>query len=132
MRAIPTNSLLREPDFRRFWLAGVVSALGSGVTALALPLTAVLLLGAGAMEMGVLRASATFPVLLLALVAGVWVDRLPRRPIMVGADLGRGALLAVVPLAAAVGALRIELLWVVAFAVGVLTVVFDLAATSYP
>jgi MFS family permease len=132
MRAIPGTSLLREPDFRRFWLAGVVSALGSGVTALALPLTAVLLLGAGAMEMGVLRASATFPVLLLALVAGVWVDRLPRRPIMVGADLGRGALLAVVPLAAAVGALRIELLWAVAFAVGVLTVVFDLAATSYP
>src|SRR5687767_13626037 len=52
MRALPRTSLLREPDFRRFWLAGVVSALGSGVTALALPLTAVLLLGASAIGHG--------------------------------------------------------------------------------
>ncbi|HEY3108552.1 MAG TPA: MFS transporter, partial [Chloroflexota bacterium] len=123
--------LLRAPDFRRFWSAQVVSELGSGVTALALPLTAVLWLDASAIEMGVLRAAATLPVLLLALLAGVWVDRLPRRPILIGADAGRGLLLVLVPLAAAAGALRIELLWAVAFAVGALTVLFDIAVTSY-
>jgi MFS family permease len=123
--------LLRAPDFRRFWAAQSVSELGSGVTALALPLTAVLWLNASAIEMGVLRAAATLPVLMLALLAGVWVDRLPRRPILVTADAGRGLLLMVVPLAAATGALRIEVLWATAFAVGVLTVLFDIAVTSY-
>jgi MFS family permease len=123
--------LLREPGFRRFWTAQVVSELGSGVSSVALPLTAVLWLGASAMEMGVLRAAATLPVLLFALHAGVWVDRLPRRPIMVAADAGRGLLLLLVPLAAAAGLLRIDVLWAVAFVVGVLTVVFDIAVTSY-
>jgi MFS family permease len=123
--------LLRGREFRRFWAAQTVSELGSGVTTLALPLTAVLWLNASAIEMGVLRASATLPVLLLALLAGVWVDRLPRRPILVAADAGRGLLLVLVPLVAAVGALRIEVLWTIAFAVGVLTVLFDIAVTSY-
>jgi MFS family permease len=123
--------LFRDVDFRRFWAAQVVSALGSGVSTLALPLTAVLCLGASAMEMGVLRGAATLPVLLFALLAGVWVDRLPRRPILVVGNLGRGLLLLTVPTAAATGTLRIELLWAVAFAVGVLTVVFDIAVTSY-
>lgn len=125
------GGLFREPDFRRFWTAQVVSELGSGVSTLALPLTAVLWLGASAMEMGVLRAAATTPVLLFALLAGVWVDRLPRRLILVASDFGRGVLLLSVPLAAAAGVLGIRLLWTIAFAVGVLTVLFDIAVTSY-
>ena len=126
-----SGGLFAEPDFRRFWSAQVVSDFGSGVSTLALPLTAVLWLNASAMEMGVLRALATTPVLLFALLAGVWVDRLPRRPILVIGNAGRGLLLLAVPAAAAAGTLRIELLWGVAFAVGVLTVVFDIAVTSY-
>src|SRR5438128_2909891 len=89
--------LLRERDFRRFWAAQTVSELGSGVTTLALPLTAVLWLSASAIEMGVLRAAATLPALSFALLAGVWVDRLPRRPILVATDAGRGLLLVLVP-----------------------------------
>src|SRR5687768_16683423 len=100
-----------DADFRRFWASRGVSALGDGVGSLALPLTAVLMLGASAWEMGVLRAAGTTPALVLSLVAGVWVDRLRRRPVMIVADLGRAALLLIVPLAAALGALRIELLW---------------------
>jgi predicted MFS family arabinose efflux permease len=124
-------SLLRDAGFRRFWTAGVVSQLGSGVGGVALPLTAVTL-GASAMDMGILGAAAQVPVLFLALHAGVWVDRLPRRPIMVVTNLGRGALLLAVPLAAWFDVLSIGVLWAVALAVGVLAVVFDLASTSYP
>jgi MFS family permease len=81
--------------------------------------------------MGVLRAAATVPALLLSLLVGVWVDRLPRRPILVLCDLGRAALFALVPLAALTGLLRIELMYAVALLAGVLTVVFDIAVTSY-
>jgi MFS family permease len=120
-----------DADFRRFWASRGVSALGDGVGSLALPLVAVLLLGASSWEMGVLRAAATTPALLLSLAAGVWVDRLRRRPVMIVADLGRAALLLTVPLAAALGALRIELLWAVALSAGVLTLLYDLAWTSF-
>jgi hypothetical protein len=66
------------------------------VTATALPLTAVLLLGASASDMGLLAVESA-PVLLVGMFAGVWVDRLRRRPVLVGADLGRAGLLAVLP-----------------------------------
>jgi predicted MFS family arabinose efflux permease len=125
------KAVLRDPRFRRFWAAQVISDAGSGVGAVALPLTAVLTLGASAMDMGFLAASSNLPVLLLALHAGVWIDRLPRRPILVATNLGRGVLLALVPLAAAAGWLRMDVLWGIAFAVGVLAVVFDIAVTSY-
>jgi MFS family permease len=109
----------------------VVSDAGSGVGAVALPLTAVLALGASAMEMGVLSAAGNLPVLLLGLHVGVWVDRLPRRPILVVTNVGRGLLLALVPLAAGAGWLRMEVLWGIAFVMGVLAVTFDIAVTSY-
>jgi predicted MFS family arabinose efflux permease len=123
--------VLGDARFRRFWIAQVISEAGSGIGALAMPLTAVLTLGASPMEMGLLSASSTLPVLLLALHIGVWVDRLPRRPILVATNLGRGALVALVPIAAAAGWLRMDVLWVIAFAVGALTVAFDITVTSY-
>jgi MFS family permease len=123
-------AMIRDARFHRFWAAQVISDAGSGVGAVALPLTAVLALRASAMDMGFLAAASQLPVLLLALHAGVWVDRLPRRPILVVANLGRGLLLGLVPLAAA-GCLRIEVLWGAAFAMGMLSVVFDIAVTSY-
>lgn len=127
----PRRSVLREPSFRRFVAAGVVSQLGSGVGGVALPLTAESL-HASALDMGILGAVAQVPVLLLALHAGVWVDRLPRRPIMVVTNVGRGLLLGVVPLASVAGFLGMEVLWAVALVAGVLAVVYDLASTSYP
>ena len=71
------------------------------------------------------------PFLLVGLVAGVWVDRLPRRPILVAADLGRAALLATIPLAYLLNDLTIIQLYVVGAAVGLLTVFFDVAYQSY-
>jgi MFS family permease len=123
--------LLPRPDFRRLWIAQTVSNAGSGVSTVAIPLTAVLLLTATPADMGVLGAASTTPALLLSLFVGVWVDRLPRRRLLIGADLGRALLLGLIPLAAALGMLRLEILDAVAFAAGTLTVVFDIAVTSY-
>src|SRR5215203_1834263 len=105
----------RHGDFARLWAAQSTSAIGSQFTALALPLLAALSLGASPMALGVLAAAAGLPHLLFGLFAGVWVDRLRRRPVMIGADIARAILLATIPLAAAVGALRIEFLVAVAF-----------------
>lgn len=89
------------------------------MSALALPLIAILTLHATAWEIGILRAIAGAPVLVLGLLVGVWVDRMRRRPILVAADLGRAALLGLIPVAALAGWLRIELMYAVALAVGI-------------
>jgi MFS family permease len=125
------QSLWRNPEFLKLWAGQTISTVGSGVTVSALPLTAVLMLGAGASEMGWLLAAESAPVLLVGMFAGVWVDRFRRRPLLIGADLGRAALLASIPFLAAVGALRIEHLFVLAAAVGALTVVFEVAYRSF-
>ena len=129
--AVAVRSLRHNRDFLKLWAGETVSLIGSQVTMLALPLTAVLLLGAGPFEMGLLTAAGYAPFLLIGLFAGVWVDRRRRRPILIAANVGRAALLAAIPLAAALGLLRIEQLYLVAFVVGVLTVFFDVAYTSY-
>ena len=122
-----SRSLWHHPEFLKLWAGQTISVFGSGVTATALPLTAVLLLGASASDMGWLLAVESAPVLLVGVFAGVWVDRVRRRPVLVGADLGRAGLLACIPILAALGALRIEHLFVVAATTGVLTVLFDVA-----
>src|SRR6266496_6843863 len=118
-------------DFARLWAAHTVSAVGSQVSMVALPLIAILTLGATAWEIGLLRAAAGLPVLVLGLIVGVWVDRVRRRPVMVVTDLGRATLLAILPLAALAGWLRIELLYAVALLVGTLGLFFDVAAQSF-
>jgi Na+/melibiose symporter-like transporter len=122
---------LRAPDFRRLLAAHSVSVVGSQVSAIALPLAAILTLGAGAWEVGLLRALSNAPVLVLGIFVGVWVDRLPRRSIMVATDLGRAALLSAIPLAALAGGLRIELLYAVALLVGTLSLFFEVASFSF-
>jgi predicted MFS family arabinose efflux permease len=96
----------------------------------ALSLTALVYLDASPPQMGLLAAATSVPVLVLALPAGVWADRLPRVPVMVAADLGRFALLLTVPGAALLDALRIEQLYVVGFLAGALDVVFRVAYRS--
>lgn len=127
----PSSGAGRRPDFLKLWAGQSVSLFGSAVTGLAFPLTAVLVLDATPTQMGVVAAAEYLPFLLLGLVAGVWVDRRRRLPILVGADVGRALLLAAVPAAAALGLLRLELLYAVAFLVGVLTVAFDVAYLAY-
>lgn len=104
---------------------------GNEISLIALPLTAVLFLDASPAQMGLLRSAGFAPQLLFGLLAGVWVDRLPRRPLLVGADLGRAALLTLVPLLGAAALLRIELLYAVSFAVGTLTVLYAIALQSF-
>jgi predicted MFS family arabinose efflux permease len=101
------------------------------VTRTALPLVALLVLGAGPREMAYLVISASVGVLLVGLVAGAWVDRLRRRPILVWTDIIRAALLFWIPIAYAVGALRIEQLYAVAFIEACLASLFNAAYPAY-
>ncbi len=125
------QSLWRSPDFGRLWAAQTISVLGTQVTLLALPLVAITALGATPFQVGLLGAAEFVPFLLVGLPAGAWVDRLRRRPVMIAADAARAAALAAVPAAAALGALRLELLYAVALVTGTLTVFFDVAYSAY-
>ena len=87
------RGLWRHPDFLKLWIGQTISVFGSQITILALPLVAASLLRASPMEMGMLLAVETVPYLLVGLFAGVWVDRRPRRPILIATNLGRAALL---------------------------------------
>src|SRR5947208_429955 len=98
---------LWQTDFPKFWAGQTVSTLGSQITLLALPLIFVGL-NASAAEMGILRALQFLPYLLFGLPVGAWVDRVPRRPLLMVADLGRTVLLLSIPVAAVFGALRTE------------------------
>jgi MFS family permease len=124
-------SLWRDRDFVKLWGAETVSLFGTQVTVLALPLTAVLTLKASAGELGLLNAARFAPFIAVILFAGVWVDRRRRRPVLIQTNIGRALLIALVPAAAALDILGIELLCAVGFLVGVLTVFFDVAYPSY-
>ncbi len=115
----------------KLWSAQTVSVFGSQVTMVALALTAVLTLHAAPLQMGLLRALGAAPALMIALFAGVLVDRLPRRPLLVGADLGRAVLLGSIPCAALLGVLGMGQLYIVVFLAGVLTTVFDVSHMSF-
>jgi MFS family permease len=127
----PRTGLWRDPDFLKLWAAQGISQLGTQVTLLALPLAALLVLDASATEVALLGAVEVLPFLLFTLPAGVWVDRLPRRPILVVADLLRALALASIPLAYALDVFTLPHLFVVAFLIGVLTVFFDVSYLAY-
>jgi MFS family permease len=117
-------------EFLKMWLAGSVSAIGSQVTTLALPLVAVLLLNAGPAETGLLTAASLAPNLLLGLFAGVWVDRLPPRMIRITANALNAVVIAFVPLAGFIGLLQLETLYVTSFVAGTLTMFARLAQSA--
>ncbi len=131
LHAPQRTGLWRDHDYVKFWSAQSISAVGSQVSLLAIPLLAAISLGADSIQMGFLLAAGTSPILLLGLFAGVWTDRLRRRPILIAADFGRAALLLLIPLAWWLDSLRMELLYVVAFLTGSLSVFFDIARQSY-
>jgi MFS family permease len=124
-------SLWRHGDFLRLWSAQTISQFGSQITLLALPLVALLVLDASAFQVAVLATVEWLPWLLVSLPAGAWVDRVRRRPVLILADLGRGAALLSIPIAYWLDALTLGQLYVVGFATGVLTVFFDVAYQSY-
>lgn len=117
-------------DFRWYWFGHTVSQFGSAVTLLALPLVALLQLGASSAQVGLLAAAGFLPYLLFTLPVGVLADRVRRRPLMIAADLARAAALVVVPVGIAGGWLGLAALFAVAFAVGAGNVVFDVCYLS--
>jgi MFS family permease len=132
MRSVwPRGGLWRHPDFLKLWSAETISQFGSQVSALALPLVAILVLDASAFEVAALGTIEFLPFILFTLPAGVWVDRLPRRPILIAGDFGRAALLATIPVAYVADVLTLGQLYVVGFLVGICTVFFDVAYQSY-
>lgn len=129
--ASSSRSLLRHPDFLKLWTAETVSVFGSSITQLALPLIAATTLKVSPFEFGLLTTIEFLPFILFSLPAGVWVDRLRRRPIMIAADVGRAAAIASIPVAFAFDAMTIWQLYAVGFINGCLTVFFDVAYQSY-
>lgn len=124
-------SVFRYRDFTLLWTGLTVSDLGNAVTFVALPLVAVLALRASAFEVGLISAASSVAWLVIALPAGVWVDRARRRYVMIGADLARAVLMASIPVAWWLGALTVAQLVVVSLLVGVGTVLFVIADTAF-
>ena len=130
-RLRPRGALWRNRDFRRLWAAQTVSQFGSEITGLALPLLAILVLHASTFQVAALAVVDWLPFFLFSLPVGVWIDRLPRRPILIAADLGRAAVLGSIPLAYLLDVLTLGQLYVVGLLAGTLTVFFDLSYQSY-
>ena len=127
----PSRSLLRHPDFLKLWTAETVSVFGTAITQLALPLIAATVLDVTPFEFGLLTTIEFLPFILLSLPAGVWVDRLRRRPILIAGDIGRAIAIASIPVAFYFDVLTIWQLYIVGFINGCLTVFFDVAWQSY-
>lgn len=124
------SGLWQHPDFMKLWTGQTISEFGSRITRDALPLVAVITLAASPSQMSILTVIGSIPILLFGLLIGVWVDRLPRRPLMIAADLGRMLILLSIPAAALTGRLGMELLYVVIAATGLLSLVFSVAYRS--
>ena len=128
---IRNDQLWSQPDFVRLWSGKAVSQFGTQISLVAIPLYAVLALDASPFEMGILAAAAGIPRLLIGFVAGAWVDRLRRRPIMLATDIGRALAMAAIPLAALFGVASLTLLIMVEVIMGLLTVFFQAAWVPY-
>jgi MFS family permease len=126
-----SGALWHDREFIKLWIGQTVSASGSAVTSLALPTAAILALHAGPLQVGLLVAFQRVPFVFLTLIAGVWLDRVRRRPVMIVADVTRAAILAAVPLAAFVSALSIAELYIAAILLGTCTVFFDVGVLAY-
>lgn len=130
-RYVVSPELAENHDFLKLWAGQTVSLLGSAITNVALPLTAILILHATASDIGVLMALRWLPSLLFGLIAGAWVDRLRRRVLMIAADLGRFVLLGLVPVTAAIHMLSLVSLDAIAFLSATLSLLFLVAYGAY-
>ena len=127
----PTGGLWSHPDFLKLWTGQSISELGSQVSQLAIPWLAAVELHASPLSFSLLGVLGFLPFILFALPAGVWVDRLRRRQILIVGDSARAALLALIPILWAAGVLQIWHLLVLEFVIGIFTVFFDVAYQSY-
>ncbi|MCC3265978.1 MFS transporter [Arthrobacter gengyunqii] len=129
--ASAADKLRRRPAFVRFWLASTVSDFGTYVTTVALSVLILVTMEGTPLDQGIANAARWAPYLVFGLLAGVWIDRFPRRTVMVGADLGRALILAVICSAAILGPLSLPVLAVLLFAFGALALTGDAAYQSY-
>ena len=127
----PKGGLWRHPDFLKLWSAETISQFGTQVSLLAIPFVAVLVLDASTFEVAALGVVDFLPFIIFTLPAGVWVDRIRRRPVLIVGDFGRAALLATIPIAYVLDVLTLGQLYVVGFLAGTCTVFFDVAYQSY-
>jgi MFS family permease len=127
----PRGALWRHGDFLRLWSGEAISAFGTQISTLALPFIAVTILRTSAARVAALVTLEYLPVALFSLPAGVWVDRLRRRPILIACSCGRALVLMAIPLCYWADALSIWVLYVVGFLVGAMTIFFDIAYQSY-
>jgi len=128
---IDSGGLLRNRDFVKFWGGETVSLAGAQIAELGLLLVAIVSLQASVFEVGLLNFARYTPYILLSLLAGVWIDRRRCRSMLIIGNLGRAVVVAAVPLSALAGVLSIELLYVIGFLLGVLTVLFDIGSLAY-
>jgi MFS family permease len=129
--ARPTGGLWSHGDFLKLWTGQSISEFGSQISQLAIPLLAAIGLHASPFEFSLLGVLGFLPFILFALPAGVWVDRLRRRQILIVGDTARAVLLALIPVLWATHLLRMWQLLVLQFVIGVFTVFFDVAYQSY-
>ena len=122
-----TASVRRDPDFQKLWFGQTVSVFCSLISRIAIPLLAVIELDATPFDMATLGIAALLPGFLIGLLAGAWIDRRKRRPIMIAADLGRAAVLLIVPLLAVLGHLQLWHLLLVSGLMSILSMLFDIA-----
>jgi MFS family permease len=127
----PTGGLWGHADFLKLWTGQSISEFGSQISQLAIPWLAAVGLHATPLEFSILGVLGFMPFILFALPAGVWVDRLRRKPILIVGDAARALLLAYIPIAWALGILGIWQLMVLQFVVGIFTVFFDVAYQAY-
>jgi MFS family permease len=127
----PRRGLWGHPDFMKLWAGQTISEFGTPISQIAIPWIAIKNLNESAFAVASLTTVQFLPFLLFTLPAGVWVDRVSRRMVLVVGDLGRAVLLLTIPLAYAFDALTLTQLYVVSFLVGILTVFFDVAYQSY-
>src|SRR3954471_25058363 len=118
----PGGRLWRDPDFLKLWTGQSISELGSQASGLAIPLLAALSLDASPLQCSLLAVLGFLPLILFALPAGVWVDRLRRRHILIVGDAARAVLLAIIPILWALDILTIQQLLALQFVIGIFTV----------
>jgi predicted MFS family arabinose efflux permease len=128
---MPSPTIWRNAAFVRVFSAASVSIFGTLVTRTALPFAAILVLGAGPLEIAAIRACEIGGGLIVGLVAGAWIDRLRRRPVMIAADLGQAVVLGSVPVAALAGWLSIPQLIIVALLASAIEAFHNVADVAY-
>jgi MFS family permease len=125
------GKMRNREDFNKLWFGQTVSLLGSRVSILALPTVALLVLHGTAFDVGILNGLGFLPFIVIGPIAGVWADRVPKRSLVIAADVGRMLVVATIPVAFEIHELSLGLLFVVASITGGLTVLFETSYQAY-